>query len=422
MTCCDSVFETSLHYTSPAHGGWGVLKTAQLIPESYHLFVSPAACGRHGALAARFEGRNRKVSYYHLTEQSIVSGDYEEEILSASDVLLSRLTKQGRRPRVFSVFVSCIDDLLGTDLDALTEQLSGQFPDIRFITCHMNPITTDTAVPSAVNIQDKIYSVLEPCAERDSGVNLIGNLQAIRPESELFALLKQMGAQPIRHISDFTRYDDYQSMAKSRLNLVLAPPGKYASGNMEEKLGIPYLMALTAFRPENITETYQRIAGALGAPCPALEKMEQTARKAFCETAEALSGMPVIVDGEAVTRPFELARALLENGISVHAVYEQKLKPSDRKDFEWLRDNRPEIPIRQTLHPKQTERDGAAADCVAIGYSSGYLSGAKHVADIGGQNGLYGYRGVCTLMDLIREASETETDMRSLLKDAVLVI
>ena len=66
--------------------------------------------------------------------------------------------------------------------------------------------------------------------------------------------------------------------------------------------------------------------------------------------------------------------------------------------------------------------DGAAADCVALGYSSGYLSGAKHVADIGGQNGLYGYRGVCTLMDLIREASETEADMRSLLKDAVLVI
>ena len=258
MIRSDSIFECSLHYTSPAHGGWGVLKMGQLIPESHFLFVSPAACGRHGALAAHMENRNRTVSYYHLTEQSIVSGDYEQEIGDATAELLHYLTARGRRPRVFSIFVSCIDDLLGTDLDALTEELTQEIPDIRFITCHMNPITTDTAVPPPVNIQNKIYSLLEPSVERDDGVNLIGNLQAIRPVSELFALLKQVGVQPIRHISDFTRYDDYQSMAKSRLNLVLAPPGKYASTQMEVKLGIPYLMALTAFRPENITETYQR--------------------------------------------------------------------------------------------------------------------------------------------------------------------
>lgn len=96
MNCCDAVFETSLHYASPAHGGWGVLKTGQLIPESYHLFVSPAACGRHGALAARLEGRNRTVSYYHLTEQSIVSGDYEKEIPAAVELLLGRLTNNSR--------------------------------------------------------------------------------------------------------------------------------------------------------------------------------------------------------------------------------------------------------------------------------------------------------------------------------------
>ncbi len=422
MTCSNGVFECSLHYASPAHGGWGVLKMGQLIPESYHLFVSPAACGRHGALAARLEGRNRTVSYYHLTEQSIVSGDYEQEIKDATAELLDYLTAQGRRPRVFNIFVSCIDDLLGTDLDALTEELTRQFPDVRFITCHMNPITTDAAVPPAVNIQNKIYSVLEPGEARDSGVNLIGNLQAIRPESELFTLLRQMGAEPIRHISDFTSYDDYQSMAKSRCNLVLAPPGKYASTQMEAKLGIPYLMALTAFRPENITETYRRIAETLGAPCPALEEMEQAARSALRQTAEALNGMPVIVDGEAITRPFEFARALLENGVSVHAVYEQKLKPSDRKDFEWLRETHPEIPVRQTLHPKQTERDAAAADCVAIGYSAGYLSGARYVVDIGGQNGMYGYQGVAALMEMIRKAAGEETDMRRLLEETVLVI
>ena len=422
MIRSDSIFECSLHYTSPAHGGWGVLKMGQLIPESHFLFVSPAACGRHGALAAHMENRNRTVSYYHLTEQSIVSGDYEQEIGDATAELLHYLTARGRRPRVFGVFVSCIDDLLGTDLDALTGELTREHPDVRFISCHMDPITTDTEVPPAVNIQNKIYSVLEPCSERDGGVNLIGNLMAIRPESELFPLLKQMGADPIRHITDFSRYDDYQAMAKSRCNLVLAPSGKYASVQMENRLGIPYLMALTAFRPENITRTYQRIADRLGAPCPVSDDMEQKARDALLRTAETMNGMPVIVDGEAVNRPFEFARALLENGFSVHSVYEQKLKPSDRENFEWLRETYPQIPIRQTLHPDQTVRDPSAADCVAIGYSAGYLSGAKHVVDIGGQNGLYGYQGVASMMELIRTASREETDMRRLLEDTVLVI
>ena len=120
----DSVFECSLHYTSPAHGGWGVLKMGQLIPEGFFLFVSPAACGRHGALAAHLEGRNRTVAYYHLTEQSIVSGDYEQEVKEAAREILTLLTKQKRRPRVFGVFVSCIDDLLGTEYDIIDLPLS----------------------------------------------------------------------------------------------------------------------------------------------------------------------------------------------------------------------------------------------------------------------------------------------------------
>ena len=242
MTCCDAVFENSLHYASPAHGGWGVLKAGQMIPESYHLFVSPAACGRHGALAAHLEGRNHTVAYYHLTEQSIVSGDYEREIMDAVEAVLDQLSRRGKKPRVFSIFVSCIDDLLGTDLDALTDALTAAHPEIRFLSCHMNPTTTDTGVPPPVNIQNKIYSVLEPSAERDGGVNLIGNLQAIRPDSELVPLLWQMGAPSVRHISDFQTYDDFQSMAKSAWNLVVAPSGKYAAVQMQKKLKIQAIL------------------------------------------------------------------------------------------------------------------------------------------------------------------------------------
>ena len=83
MSCClrNHLFEDSLHYSSPAHGGWGVLKMGQLVPESYQLFVSPAACGRHGALAAKMEDRKNRVSYVFLSEADIVSGGYEDTLI-----------------------------------------------------------------------------------------------------------------------------------------------------------------------------------------------------------------------------------------------------------------------------------------------------------------------------------------------------
>lgn len=45
MSCC---FENTLHYSSPGHGDWGVVRIGMLAPESVQLFVCPSACGRHG--------------------------------------------------------------------------------------------------------------------------------------------------------------------------------------------------------------------------------------------------------------------------------------------------------------------------------------------------------------------------------------
>lgn len=50
--CGNACFEKTLHYTSPGHGGWGIIRVAALIPESYLLFICPSACFRHGALGA----------------------------------------------------------------------------------------------------------------------------------------------------------------------------------------------------------------------------------------------------------------------------------------------------------------------------------------------------------------------------------
>ena len=189
MNCCcgcEPSFENTLHYSSPAHGGWGVVRMGHLLPESYQLFISPAACGRHGAIGACMQGRKSRVSYLYLREEDIVSGAYEDLFVQAVDELLDHLKHTGRLPKVLMVFVSCIDDLLGTDHNALLDIFESRHPDVRFTFCHMSPISLDTKVPPPVNIQNKIYSMLDVTQQKDTGVNLIGNLVPIQKNCEVF--------------------------------------------------------------------------------------------------------------------------------------------------------------------------------------------------------------------------------------------
>ena len=417
-----NTFEKSLNYSSPAHGGWGVVKVGHLVPESYQLFISPAACGRHGALAAKIEGRKNRVSYLFLTEEEIVSGRYEDKLVRATGRLLEHLEKLQRTPKVIMLFVSCIDDLLGTDHEALIQVLSDNYPKVRFVFCHMNPTSTDTGVPPAVNIQNKNYSLLDVAEEKDQGVNLIGNLRPIRENSELRALLHEMNVPHIRHISDYESFEAYQEMAKSRLNMVVVPAGKYASEQMAKKHNIPYLMTLTSFRTEMISKMYESIAEALNAKCPDLTAYEAKCKEALVETKEALKDMPIIIDGEAIVRPFDLARALLEAGMNVKCIYEQKLLPSDKENFEWLKENHPEVEIMQPQNPKATVTEKYGEGHLSIGYSAAYISGAEHVVNISGEHGLFGYQGLIDLMKMMKEASQQQVDLKKLLDDAVLVV
>lgn len=111
--CGNACFEKTLHYTSPGHGGWGIIRVAALIPESYLLFICPSACFRHGALGAIQHGYKNRISYLYITPADIVEG-YDRIIEEGTAELLEG-TKE--KIKVLFLFVSCLDDFIGTDLD-----------------------------------------------------------------------------------------------------------------------------------------------------------------------------------------------------------------------------------------------------------------------------------------------------------------
>ena len=48
-----SIEKCHLHFNGPGNAGFGVKRTALLLPESVMLLVAPLCCGRHGTIAGK---------------------------------------------------------------------------------------------------------------------------------------------------------------------------------------------------------------------------------------------------------------------------------------------------------------------------------------------------------------------------------
>lgn len=340
MNCwCDE----TLHYCSPAHGNRGNVRVGMLVPESIQLFAVPFACGRHGAISAIQKGYKDRLFYLYIDQSDIIRG-YDDAIVQAVEQVLSFVE---RRPRVMLIFVSCLDDLIGTDHEALMDRLSEKYPDIIFRDCHMNPISKGGKMPPPVNIQRRVFGLLSPAAEKDMGVNLVGNLVDIPPECELHQVLRDKGLGPLRHITQYDTFDGFQQMARSQANLVLVPAARYAAEQMNRSLKIPYLYLPVSYRLETIDEQYRQIHQMLlsqrNGDAFDLEIPRMRASQAIEKARSAVGDTPVIVDASATAHPFDLARALMEYGFSVRRIAAQECPACDQDNMRWVMEHHPDV-------------------------------------------------------------------------------
>ncbi len=415
---CQSCFENTLCYTAPSHGDWGIVRVAALVPEVHLLFVSPSACGRHGALGALQHGFKERVSYLAITREDIIAG-YDGLVEEAVDELLRR---KKPAPKAIMIFVSCLDDLIGTDLNSLCQRLHAAHPDVEFQPSHMNPITLDSKKPPMVTTQAAMYAFLRRPEAHDEGVNLIGNLEALSPECELFDVLKGWGCAPVRHLSDYRTFEDYQAMARSRANIMLSPIASLAAQQMDAQLGIPYLFLPVTYDPDEIQTAYEQLAAFLVKDAPDLTAQREEALAEMEKTRAALDGRPVWVTAGSVLKPFTLARALVQAGFNVEAVVAQMAIAPDRAAWQWLCEQHPEIAIIQPQHVDVIDFSHRSPEAVAIGFDAAYIAGASRVVPIVNDEGMFGYHGVAALMRSLRTEAAHPQDLKQLIDDYGVVI
>lgn len=423
--CTDHCFEKTLQYSSPGHGGWGIIRIAALIPESHLLFICPSACFRHGALGAVQHGYKNRTSYLYITPADIVVG-YDNIIMEGANELLEKDSSI----KVLFLFVPCLDDFIGTDIESIAHQVQEEHPGIVVRACHMNPIAAETEKPPLVTTMHSMFStiVTENCATEDA-VNLCGSFEPIGKQCELHNFLGDYGIT-LRQLDDYQEksYQDFCEMGRSKYNLVIRPAGKFAAEYMDSHYGTSSVNYMVTYDLEelrtNYTEwekqlsaTHQRIGQAFD-----LETEEKAARAAVSHAVKKLNGLPISISDSAVLRPFALAKALVGYGFQVKEVIAQEVLPFEQEAYEFICQNYPEIGITQPRHHKSAVRNNPERHGVAIGFEGAYLRQSDYVVDLSGDEGMYGYYGVCRLMEMLENAISQKANLKKMIEEYGAVV
>lgn len=402
-------FEESLQYYNPS-----VSKVAEnakiLIPESHELHVGPSACARRLSIGAYRRHAEDRITNLYITEEDIVSGSYEDIIPDAVEDLLELLEK---RPRVIMLYVTCIDDLLGTDHEVLLMMLEQRFSDIKFITCHIDPIAMNRSIKPGMKMQEQFYSVLDKSDDREKSINLIGNKLLLSNKSEFGDIIKSVGWK-VKEMNTCKTFDEFNEMGKSSLNVVVSPIAKLAAESMERKLDIPFLLTFTSYDLEIIEASYKKIGKTIDEEIPDLRDYHDRAVKKIKNTVKHLKNIPVVIDSTVISRSIPLARTLDKYGFNVKLVFDSRIIFSDVEDLEWLKENRPNIKIADGKNFSMMNLKNDLGDCLCIGFSCGYALGAVHIVERLSSHFAYGYYGVELLMDQMIHAHDTVADYKKI--------
>lgn len=238
-------------FEKPERSCFNLTHYARMIPENHAIFVMPPGCSRILKLTAIELGVSRNFTMFNLEESDIISGDVESILIDGAISTLERLTKEGRRPKVFSLFVSCVDSFIGTDHEYVMEKLRSYAPDIHFLDLAVDPINRPTK-PPLVGFFNSVTDLFEKTAT-EKAINWLGLYHRPAEDYPLLHGLLNRGFEN-KHLLDCDTLSELQSMGNCAANIIVSPMAVPAAKKLKERLGIPYYNMTAPADPESMTE------------------------------------------------------------------------------------------------------------------------------------------------------------------------
>lgn len=254
----------------------------------------------------------------------------------------------------------------------------------------------------------RLYEPLEPLAEHDGGVTLLGHFEEIPAASEFHRVVASLGLGPVRQVFTCADFDEYGLLAKSRFALSLSHLGDAALDDFGKRLGVAGMRWHASYALDEIGRRYRRLAALCGGSVDCAEYATK-ARMAVERARAAVGRRPIAVDSSASLKPFTLALDLLSYGFNVRAVFALHAKADDSDAARRLAEEYPEVDV---------VRDGGAgavrgashaakgAAWIAVGSDVAFLLETPCTVDMYHDEGHFGFQGVKALMEGLCAAVE----------------
>ena len=399
-------FKPGLEFNAPVHGSWNIVHIGMQVPEAHQIYICADNCMRGVIMTAAEMDMLDRISGVVLEEHEMVSEDITTVTLEGIRELLQKFDKL---PPAVIVFPVCVHHFLNCDLEYVYSNLEKEFPGVVFIRAFMDPIMQKLHLTPEQTLRRAILEPVPPSDRREKTVNILGSDMPLYKDSEIFDLIHKTGYKT-REIFDMKTFEEYMEAGSASLNICNYPTGDLGVKTFSERCSIPYLYLPFAVLPEEIGECERKLANALGIELPDMTDLKTELDNAFDELRAYIQDKPVAIDYTAHPRPFGLAYLLLEHGINVKKVYSDSVSNEEKDVFGRLKTEYPDLLIEPTIAPgcRVAKRNGS--DHLAIGQKAAWFCGTKNFVNIIEGKGLYGFKGLIRLTELIKDAYDNESD------------
>ena len=404
-------FYSGLEYNPPVRGTWNIVHTGMLIPESRQIFACARGCLRGVILTAAEMNAMDRMSWISVEENDFIDGGLESNIIDGVTEILNECEKL---PPCVLLFVSCVHLFAGIDFEMILQELSEKFPQVDFVDCYMTPTMRKNISPDA-KMRIQLYKPLKKVKPDPKSVNIIGCDFTTDADSELIKILSENGYK-IKDITLCKTYEEYLQMGESVLNISFIPTAKESGEQLSKRLSAKHLYLPLCYGYAETEENYKKLFDALNIPQKDFSKEKAMCEKALENTFEIIGKTQIAIDYTACPRPLGLARLLAEHGFNVTRIYCDVFNGEEKKDFDFLRENYPDIKICSTLNAKMRfYHCDENEKILCIGQKAAYFCGSDYFVNIVSGGGYYGFKGIEKLCGLMTEAFRTPKDRKTVI-------
>ncbi len=428
-------FSGGLEYASPARGTWNIVHTGMLIPEAHEIFVCSASCLRGVVLTAAEMNALDRFSTVEVKENNLLDGNLEELLIDGVSDIINKLEK---RPPAVLVYTSCVHHFTGCDWGVMFGALKERFPDIDIIDCYMNPTLRKSGLTPDQTMRRQLYALLKPRTLNKNAVAIIGNDLPTRENSNLYITLKNYGLK-IHEITSCRTYAEYQEMAESSLYITYYPAAKAGGDALAKRLGGKHIYLPYSWDYDEITEALN----ILKYECTKIvedgieKNIDKVAEceKAFEKTLVMIGDTPIAIDYTFCPRPTSVAKQLLLHGFNVKRIYLDSFTGEEKKDYEYLKENYPDLELYATVDVKSRFMASSSREALgtkdnnnpdnkkitsdkwlAIGQKAAYFLDTDYFVNIVEGGGMFGFEAITDTLELMRDAYENPKEMRKLVQ------